>query len=127
MSSNASLPDAHGAGIVTGLRDVSGILPRRELDDLMTNDPDVFNLYILALDKLQKADVDDKMGYFRIAGRHGVHQRCHGQSSDNRLQGFMDFREAIGMVSRYQGPKAAAPTVLMDHTFSHHGTVRTWP
>jgi hypothetical protein len=69
MSSNISLHDSQREGFVVGLEATSGVQHRRELDDLVKNDPDVFNLYILALAKLMEADVDDKMGYFRIAGK----------------------------------------------------------
>lgn len=76
MCSNISIQDAQRDGFVVGLNAVSGVQPRRELDDLMTNDPDVFNLFILALTSMMKANVDDKMGYFRIAGESCIVQPC---------------------------------------------------
>jgi hypothetical protein len=66
---SADLSAAQQNGYVIGLDSVSGTQPRLEIDDLAANDEDVFNLFILALAKLQKDD--GKMGYFQIAGtRH---------------------------------------------------------
>ena len=66
MVGNITIDQAQDKGFVVGLKDASGTQPRREIDDLAKNDPDVFNLYILALAAMQ-AD-KGKMGYFQIAG-----------------------------------------------------------
>lgn len=68
-----SLDEAHAKGLVIGLAGESGIQYRREIDDLAVNDPDVLNLILLALERLQTDEggykKQDKMGYFQIAGR----------------------------------------------------------
>ena len=66
----ASLAFGQAHGVVVGLKPVSDVRPRREIDDLVANEPDVFNLFLLALEWLQKDTGlwQDKMGYFQIAG-----------------------------------------------------------
>lgn len=68
-----SLDDAQANGVVIGLGGESGVQYRREIDDLAVNDPDVLNLILLALEKVQADEggykKQDKMGYFQIAGR----------------------------------------------------------
>ena len=65
------LKDAQKDGIVIGLKNISGVLERREIDKVLLKEPDVFNLYLLALERLQedKEGKQDKMGYFQVAGR----------------------------------------------------------
>ncbi|OJD40032.1 tyrosinase [Diplodia corticola] len=72
-----SLAQAQADGVVIGLKGLSGIHPRREIDDLVVNEPDMFNLFILALESLQKDEGahQNKMGYFQIAGIHGLPKR----------------------------------------------------
>jgi tyrosinase len=41
---------------------------RREVHDLKTNFPDQWNLYILALDAMQRTDQQDLSSYYAIAG-----------------------------------------------------------
>lgn len=64
-----ALQKAHEKGIVVGLRDVANIVPRLDIDVLLVQKPQTFNLFILAFDKLQReSSSTDKMGYFQIAG-----------------------------------------------------------
>ncbi|KJX93717.1 tyrosinase precursor like protein [Zymoseptoria brevis] len=72
----ASIPieSAQKDGVVVGLKHVSGVQPRLEIDDLMVNHPDVFNLFILALQQIMQDESDgvqNKMNYFEVAGIHG--------------------------------------------------------
>ena len=73
----AELRDAHDKGIVLGLKAVSGIVERLDVDVLLDKRPQTFNLFILALDKLQHETLpSDKMSYFQIAGKPPV-SRLH--------------------------------------------------
>lgn len=63
----ASLSEAQKDGIVIGLRSVSGVHPRREIDYLVKNEPDMFNLFLLAIESLQHDET--KMGYFQVCGQ----------------------------------------------------------
>ena len=57
-------------GVVVGLREVAGIEPRRDIDWLLLNQPDTFNLFLLALKELQDdPDSEKLMGYYQIAGK----------------------------------------------------------
>lgn len=64
------LRQAQENGIVIGLKGVSsGPVLRRDIDDLIVNYPDTFNLFLLALSELQRDEqVNNKMGYQQIAG-----------------------------------------------------------
>ena len=56
-------------GVVVGLRGVAGVVPRMEIDQLLLEKPDTFNLFLLALKSLQDdPDHTDLMGYFQVAG-----------------------------------------------------------
>ncbi|KAL1618339.1 hypothetical protein SLS54_007316 [Diplodia seriata] len=85
-----SLAQAQTDGVVIGLHGVSGIQPRREIDDLVLNEPDMFNLFLLALESLQKDEGahQDKMGYFQVSGIHGLPKRdWDGVKGEKRDQG----------------------------------------
>ena len=57
-------------GTVIGLKAVSGVLPRKEIDEFLLQDPDAFNLFLLALRDLQEeSDTNKLMSYFQIAGK----------------------------------------------------------
>jgi tyrosinase len=63
------LKQAGNAGIVKGLREVSGILPRVDIDIMIRDQPDVFNLFLLALEYIQRPDYKPShMRYAEIAG-----------------------------------------------------------
>ncbi|KAK0663837.1 Tyrosinase [Lasiodiplodia hormozganensis] len=69
----ASLAEAQNDGIVIGLRSVSGVHPRHEIDYLVKNEPDMFNLFLLAIESLQHDET--KMGFFQVCGIHGLPKR----------------------------------------------------
>lgn len=74
------LEESYQKGLVVGLRDVAGVVPRLDIDELLLNHPDTFNLLIIALKELKGEDVpwqvptefkishDNKLSYFQIAG-----------------------------------------------------------
>ena len=63
------LKQAQADGVVIGLKDVAGVVPRLDVDLLLLNEPNTFNLFLLALQSLQsEKDSEDKMAYFKIAG-----------------------------------------------------------
>ena len=69
MSSLQALKDAHKKGIVVGLKAISETQLRQDIDLFLYNDPDAFNLFLLALAKLQDPEMaNEKMGFFHIAG-----------------------------------------------------------
>lgn len=70
MASTMSLEKAQQDGFVIGLAGTGNAVARREIDDLVRNDPDCFNLFLLALRNIMKDG--SKTGYFQIAGIHGV-------------------------------------------------------
>lgn len=64
-----ALKEATDAGIVKGLRDISGVKPRLDIDVMIRDQPDTFNLFILALDKMQKPDFQpSRLRYAEISG-----------------------------------------------------------
>ncbi|KAE9962907.1 hypothetical protein BLS_009904 [Venturia inaequalis] len=56
---------------VTGLAGQS-IQPRLEIRELEQQQPDQWNVYILALTRMQQVDQSDFLSYFQLAGIHGV-------------------------------------------------------
>ena len=46
------LKNAQKDGIVIGLKNISGILERREIDKALLEEPDIFNFYLLTLERL---------------------------------------------------------------------------
>ena len=97
MSPLDDLRAAHEKGIVLGLSAVSDIIERQDIDKLLYNDKDVFNIFLLALAELQREDkVNEKMGYFQIAGM------CHRTSNvasytDATFQVSTDYQRPFGM------------------------------
>jgi len=53
---------------VTGVRDGGPPQPRLEIRQLQ-QEPDQWNLYLLALDRMQKADQSNELSYYQIAGQ----------------------------------------------------------
>ncbi|KAI0342996.1 Di-copper centre-containing protein [Trametopsis cervina] len=45
---------------------------RAKIEDFMEKEPEVFNLYILALDQIQRMDEQARTSFFQIAGIHGM-------------------------------------------------------
>lgn len=69
-SSMDRLERAQEDGVVLGLHDVAGVQPRLDIDQLILQEPDTFNLFVLALNELMDFSVSgDKMGYFQNAGK----------------------------------------------------------
>ncbi|KAB2569580.1 Tyrosinase [Lasiodiplodia theobromae] len=66
----STLETAQDDGVVIGLKSLSNVEQRLEIDELLVKHPDVFNLFLLALERLQQDQ--SKMGYFKIAGIHGL-------------------------------------------------------
>lgn len=63
------LLEAHKEGVVLGLKGVTGVVDRLDIDELLLRKPDTFNLFLLALKELQEdQDTTKLMGYFQIAG-----------------------------------------------------------
>ncbi|KAF4627308.1 hypothetical protein G7Y89_g10846 [Cudoniella acicularis] len=67
-----ALKKAQQDGVVIGLAKVANVAPRLDIDVLLLNEPDTFNLFLLALINIQKKDPKDIMGYYQIAGIHGL-------------------------------------------------------
>ena len=69
-------------GVVIGLKSIGGVVERLDIDVMLKNQPDTFNLFILALEKLQAINdpetkqpiAQDKMGYFQVAGNSHQHK-----------------------------------------------------
>ena len=67
------LNKAQKDGVVVGLKAVAGVVPRLDIDKLLIEAPDTFNLFCLALADLMSADDNGNiMGYYQIAGIHGL-------------------------------------------------------
>jgi tyrosinase len=76
--SNA-LQDAHNKGYVQGLKSF-GIVDRRDIDVLLHDFPDTFNLFLIAIKQLQDGtgnkgeftDWKDKFSFFQMAGEQST-------------------------------------------------------
>lgn len=64
-----ALQDKHKQGLIVGLADINGVVPRLDIDVLLYTKPKTFNLFALALRKLKQSGQNDIMGYFQIAGK----------------------------------------------------------
>lgn len=65
---SVDIRDLNNSGVVRGLQS-QGIYPRQDIDVLLYNEPDTFNLFLLALQDLQeKTPWQDKMSFYQIAG-----------------------------------------------------------
>ena len=58
----------HAQGVVVGLEKLTGVAPRLDIDVFIHENPDAFNLMLIAFDELHKAKRSDIMGFFQIAG-----------------------------------------------------------
>lgn len=64
------LQDAQKKGIVVGLKDVAGIKPRLDIDQLLLQQPDSSNLLILALSELMDPkQTHNIMAFYQLAGK----------------------------------------------------------
>ncbi len=66
----AELKKAHEKGIVVGLRKIAGVALRLDIDVLLSQQPDTFNLFLIALDELQNEEAQNIMGFYQIAGAY---------------------------------------------------------
>lgn len=59
------LNQTHEQGVVLGLRDISGVVERLDIDVMLMTQPDTFNLFLIALMELQGKNVpwDNDPGY----------------------------------------------------------------
>lgn len=62
------LDQAKKDGVVIGLHEIAGFVPRLDIDLLLLREPDTFNLFLPAFQKLKDEAHTEKMGYFQIAG-----------------------------------------------------------
>jgi hypothetical protein len=62
----------------TGVTD-GGIQTRLEIRELQTQQPDLFNLYLLGLARFQRMPQDDRLSYYQVAG---TYPRYYGDSAD---------------------------------------------
>lgn len=56
MAALQKLKEANAAGVVLGLKAISNVIPRKDIDVLIRDDPDAFNLFLLALAALQEVN-----------------------------------------------------------------------
>jgi tyrosinase len=62
---------------------------RREIRDLQSNYPDIWNLYLLGLDAFQKMNENDLTSYYQIAGIHGMpYKPWNGVNGRANMSGF---------------------------------------
>lgn len=55
-------------GVVVGMKALTGqVKPRLDIDVLLTQHPDTFNLMLQAISEMQK-NPDPKLGYYALAG-----------------------------------------------------------
>jgi len=71
----ANIAQAQQKGVVIGLNSVSGApVPRLDIEELLLNHPDAFNLFLLALKALHdQKETKNKMGYYQMAGQITSH------------------------------------------------------
>ncbi|KAF2205503.1 Di-copper centre-containing protein [Delitschia confertaspora ATCC 74209] len=69
-----SIDQAQEQGVVIGLKDVTGnVSPRKDIDWQIVNQPEAFNIFLIALWELQQeGETDNKMSYYQVAGIHGL-------------------------------------------------------
>jgi len=130
-----AIRNAQKNGVVIGLKGVSpnGPVERMEVDDLLFNKPDTFNLFLLALDELQNdKHTDDIMGFYQVAGNSRAMLLCHFESTKSLLQVSMVSRAPSGMAIRVRTrllglhgqAKATVRTAGLPFL---HGIARIWP
>jgi hypothetical protein len=64
----ASIQNAQRNGVVAGLASTGRNLPRLDIDQMLLTQPDTFNLFLLALEKIQSTGTADKWGWFQLSG-----------------------------------------------------------
>lgn len=119
---------AHKQGELLGLSEVAGLKPRLDIDVLLFDKPDAFNLFILALSELQDfKNSADKNGYFMLASRFTSH--CYDHLTKETLQVSMGFQRTSGTASpmrQNQTSPALMGIALMVQYDFQHGIDHIW-
>ncbi|KAI0342041.1 Di-copper centre-containing protein [Trametopsis cervina] len=68
---------------------------RPRIEDLIDKEPEVFNLYILALDHIQRMDEQARTSFFQIAGIHGMPYVPWDNVGDNISSGYCAHRTVL--------------------------------
>ena len=71
LPSLSSLRIRQSDGSFTPIVGCGGAVDRRAVDDLQTNHGDVFNMLVLALQRVQNITENDDLSYYQVAGIHG--------------------------------------------------------
>lgn len=90
---------ASESGVVVDMKDLTGLdqnVERVDIDVLLTEHPDTFNLFLQALDDMQNDKPESIVGYFQLAGIHGYPsgvwdnngRSVSSQTWDNNPKGF---------------------------------------
>jgi hypothetical protein len=110
---------------VTGLAGQS-IQPRLELRELQQN-PDMWNMYLLGLTRMQQVDQSDFLSHFQLAGPYvDILSLFNHHFADMLLQAFMAFPRPIGMGFQAILIREDQDTALMLRIFSYRGTDHIW-
>jgi hypothetical protein len=107
---------------VTGLAGQS-IQRRLELRELQQQNPDMWNIYLLGMTRMQQADQSDFLSHFQLAGPYvdGLSLINH-PFADRPVQAFMAFLKPIGMGCQAIPTREDQDTALMLQIFSYRGT-----
>ncbi|KAI9692221.1 MAG: hypothetical protein M1822_006451 [Bathelium mastoideum] len=91
------LQKAHDEGYVVGLHEATGVVERKDIDILLLEQPLTFNLFLLALYDLQNDPklIESPMGYFEIAGIHGLPKRPWNGDQNKREKGYCEHAEIV--------------------------------
>ena len=104
---------------VTGIQG-SGVQTRLEIRTL-ANNPDQFNIYLLALQKMQTDDQSDFLSYFQISGMFQS-SAIWKSPTNSRHQEYMGVLKLVGTGSRVYRATATLDTAPTSPTFSYPGT-----
>ncbi|KAG8527795.1 uncharacterized protein KY384_007949 [Bacidia gigantensis] len=103
------LRDANTKGIVLGLKAFASVKPRLDIDDLLAQLPKAFNLFLIALDDLQKDK--SKTGYAQIAVID-LARSFTGSLKDDYLREALQFRLPYWDYYRPRGGPVEFPGVI---------------
>jgi hypothetical protein len=107
---------------VTGLAGQS-IQPRLELRELQQQNPDMWNIYLLGMTRMQQVDQSDFLSHFQLAGPYvDILWPFKHRFADRLFQVFMAFLRPIGMGFQAILTREDQDTALMLRIFSYHGT-----
>ncbi|OSS44263.1 hypothetical protein B5807_11082 [Epicoccum nigrum] len=97
---------------------INNTAPRLEIRELQRN-PDLFNLYLLGLQRWQNISQDDKLSYFQIAGTYASTKYVREvMLQTDHYKVYMAVRSYLGMAfpdvhSRQRGIKKATVTIAV--------------